>query len=71
MWDKAKPLNWCGGGSDEFKWSMGKLDLSPACVPVLDATFTYQKVTSHMCVVALTARIAACNIKLIDEIFQP
>src|SRR6185369_5228337 len=24
-----------------------------------------------MCVVALTASIAACNIKLVDEIFQP
>jgi len=26
---------------------------------------------THMCVVALTASIAACNIKLVDEIFQP
>jgi len=25
----------------------------------------------HMCVVALTASIVACNINLVDEIFQP
>ena len=26
---------------------------------------------TYMCVVALTASIAACNINLVDEIFQP